>query len=48
MKIKAGEGLRSLLSQNNYVKKIVDFGTQQIFENRTTYTCLLFLKRGKK
>lgn len=46
MKIKAGEGLRTLLSKNNHVKKIVDFGTQQIFENRTTYTCLLFLKKG--
>ena len=47
MKIKAGKKLRMILSENNCVKKIVDFGTQQIFENRTTYTCLLFLQKRK-
>lgn len=47
MKIKAGTKLRELLSKNNYVEKIIDFGTQQIFEKKTTYTCLLFLRSDK-
>jgi len=46
MKIKSGKKLRELLSKNNCVRKIIDFGTQQIFEDRTTYTCMLFLKKG--
>ncbi len=28
--------------------KIVHFGDQQVFENATTYTCLLFLQKSKK
>ncbi|MCH7646987.1 MAG: Eco57I restriction-modification methylase domain-containing protein [Thaumarchaeota archaeon] len=46
-KIKAGKKLRELLHTNNCVRKIVDFGTQQLFKNRITYTCLLFLERTK-
>lgn len=40
-----GEGLRELLSRNKYIKKIIDFGDQQVFDNSTVYTCLLFLKK---
>ncbi len=39
-----GEGLRELLTKNNAVTKIVDFGAHQVF-NATTYTCLLFLSK---
>ena len=42
-----GEPLRSVIAKGNHLKEIVHFGHQQVFENATTYTCLLFLgKRG--
>ncbi len=44
MKISSGEKLREFLSVNNSIRKIIDFGTQQIFKNKTTYSCLLFLE----
>ena len=40
-----GIGLRKLLSGNQYIEQIVDFKEFQVFENATTYTCLLFLKK---
>jgi hypothetical protein len=40
-----GEGLRHLLSAQEAVAQIVDFGASQVFA-ATTYTCLLFLRRG--
>src|SRR5450755_763020 len=44
-----GEPLRALLSENKSVSEIVHFGDKQIFEQATTYTCLLFLnKAGSK
>ena len=41
-----GEDLRRVLSDEKAVSKIVDFGHSQVF-GATTYTCLLFLQRGK-
>jgi len=38
-----GKNLRKLLSSKNYLRKIIDFGSSQVFETATTYTCLLFL-----
>ena len=40
-----GEGLRGLLSSERAVRRIVDFGANQVFA-ATTYTCLMFLQRG--
>ncbi len=40
-----GEGLRGFLSKEKSVKKIVDFGANQVF-SAATYTCLLFLGKG--
>jgi hypothetical protein len=40
-----GERLRRLLSSEGAVRRIVDFGANQVFA-ATTYTCLLFLQRG--
>lgn len=45
MKIKSGAKLRELLSANSNVKKILHFGTHQVFENRSTYTCILVLSK---
>lgn len=45
MNIKSGAKLRELLSSNSSVKKILYFGTHQVFENRSTYTCILVLSK---
>ena len=42
---KYGQPLRSLIADGNNINKIVHFGDQQIFENATTYTNLLFLTK---
>jgi type I restriction-modification system DNA methylase subunit len=39
-----GEGLRGLITRDNVLTQIVDFGANQVFPV-TTYTCLLFLAR---
>ncbi len=41
-----GEPLRSVIAKGKHLKEIVHFGHQQVFDNATTYTCLLFL--GKR
>lgn len=45
MNIKSGQKLRELLAGNSNVKKILHFGTHQVFENRSTYTCILVLSK---
>jgi type I restriction-modification system DNA methylase subunit len=40
---KVGENLRAILSREKRLQSLVHFGAYQIFENVTTYTCLLFL-----
>ena len=40
-----GESLRSIISKN--LSRIVNFGYQQVFENATTYTCLMFLMKNQ-
>lgn len=38
-----GEALRRLLTKRRALRQIVRFGFEQVFEEATTYTCLLFL-----
>lgn len=38
-----GVGLRKILTERRALRQIVRFGTEQIFDEVTTYTCLLFL-----
>lgn len=38
-----GEALRKLLTKHRALRQIVRFGAEQVFEEATTYTCLLFL-----
>jgi len=38
-----GESLRKLLTKHKALRQIVRFGAEQVFEEATTYTCLLFL-----
>lgn len=40
---KYGKPLRTFISENKNLNKIIHFGDQQVFDNATTYTCLLFL-----
>lgn len=41
-----GEPLRALLSEHKSLSEVVHFGDEQIFEQATTYTCLLFLDKA--
>ena len=38
-----GAGLRKLLTERQALKEVVRFGAEQVFDEATTYTCLLFL-----
>lgn len=40
-----GRALRKYLSDHAFDMKIVDFGNEQIFGNRSTYTCLCFIQK---
>jgi hypothetical protein len=42
-----GENLRSLLVQGGNLEQLVDFGSRQLFEGITTYSCLLFMNTGE-
>ncbi len=41
-----GAPLRGLIAQGKHLGEVVHFGDQQVFENATTYTCLLFLDKA--
>lgn len=43
MSIEAGEPLRCLLAEGSNIRKITHFGVEQVFPERTTYTCILEL-----
>jgi hypothetical protein len=44
-KVGAALKLRELLQKNRHVKSIVSFGANQIFNSKTTYTCLLVISK---
>ena len=48
MNIASGKELRCFLSNLNAVRKIIHFGTHQIFKNRSTYTCILILGKASQ
>lgn len=48
MLIKTGLELRKFLSEKKCVRRIVHFGTNQVFAGRSTYTCLLFLSGNQQ
>ncbi|WP_346397836.1 Eco57I restriction-modification methylase domain-containing protein [Pseudomonas syringae] len=47
-KVGAGQGLRKLLAEQKYLSKLISFGANQVFKDKTTYTCLFFLKKSKQ
>jgi type I restriction-modification system DNA methylase subunit len=38
-----GEGIRTYLSEREFIRELIDFGDQQVFDDATTYTVLTFL-----
>ncbi|MFA5501867.1 MAG: Eco57I restriction-modification methylase domain-containing protein [Sulfurovaceae bacterium] len=44
-KVGAGKKLRELLTKKEYLDSIVSFGANQVFVDKTTYTCLLILNK---
>jgi hypothetical protein len=44
-KVGAGKKLRELIADKEYLKSIVSFGANQVFADKTTYTCLLILNK---
>ncbi len=43
-----GSKLRFLLKKNKSLYRVIDFGTNQVFNSATTYTCILFLSKNKQ
>jgi len=48
IKVGAGKELRKLLHENKLIKKFISFGANQIFSDKTTYTCLLILQNKEQ
>ena len=42
-----GESLRTFLGEKGAILELVDFKDRQVFDGATTYTCLLFLRKGR-
>lgn len=42
-----GTKIRQLLKKENLIKRLIDFGTNQIFKTATTYTCIIFISRSE-
>jgi type I restriction-modification system DNA methylase subunit len=41
-----GEPVRGLIATGKHLAGVIHFGDQQVFDNATTYTCLLFLDKA--
>lgn len=46
-KVGAGLKLREWLQSKGYIHTVVSFGANQVFNSKTTYTCLLILRKQK-
>jgi len=47
-KVGAGKNLRQLLVKSKSIQQIISFGANQVFHDKTTYTCLLIIKNEKQ
>lgn len=47
IKVGAGKKLRELLKESKNISNIISFGANQVFQDKTTYTCLLILNKVK-
>jgi len=43
-----GRALRDYFKQRRISTKIIDFGTQQIFKSKSTYTCICFIEQAQQ
>lgn len=43
--IESGKKIRGVLSTDSFLTRIVDFGNAQLFQGRTTYTCVLHFSK---
>lgn len=43
-----GRALRAYFEENQTAIRIIDFGTDQIFKSKSTYTCICFLEKRKR
>ncbi|MBV6640909.1 MAG: Eco57I restriction-modification methylase domain-containing protein [Cyclobacteriaceae bacterium] len=46
-KVGAGKTLRELLIANKSINEIISFGANQVFQDKTTYTCLLICQKSE-
>jgi len=47
-KVGAGKELRRLLKDSKNIARIISFGAHQVFNDKTTYTCLLIINNSKQ
>lgn len=45
MKVGAASVLRGIISSGRYLKSITSFGAHQVFEEKSTYTCIMILQK---
>lgn len=43
--IESGKHVREMLSKGRHLYRLIDFGNAQLFDRKTTYTCLLYLSK---
>lgn len=48
MKNASNEYFRKFLTENNLIEKIIDFKSNQVFDNVSTYTCITLLAKTRK
>jgi type I restriction-modification system DNA methylase subunit len=48
MKVGAACGLRGIISSGKYLKAITSFGANQVFEDKSTYTCIMVLQKKEQ
>ena len=44
----SGEKIRELISENKYLKMFIDFNYQQVFKDKTIYSCIIMLNKNKE
>ncbi len=47
-KVSSAKMLRKFVQETKSLKKLISFGSNQVFQNKTTYTCLLFLYKKER
>lgn len=48
IKVGAGKNLREIIQESKNLSQIISFGANQVFQDKTTYTCLLILHKKEQ